>query len=599
MGVHGMVGLLVMLAAVLVPVTSHAASQWASGVIVKLRDTASMGGGSGAVAHPSALSFESKVRLASRLGALALRQQVPFVSHRATAFAAQVLRADHPIPLSEARAQAQRLRQDPEVEWAIPNEIEPAAAIGSSGDPGLFLQTWLQARDVGLRGVADIPKAWEAMATLTLTPPVVAVLDTGVLPHPDLSGRYWPGYDFVSVVEYARDGDGLDPDATDPGDWLTSQERSSNLPVYGDCEVHNSDWHGLAIAGMLAANTGNGQYGGGILAPLNGPVILPVRVAGNCGAEVSDIIEGMLWSAGIAYQGSPAVNPHPARIINLSFGGDGGCDDTGIRDVAWLYRQTIAALKEHGTLVIASAGNGNDQGALTTPTRPASCPGVLAVTALHEQGFKASYANLIDSSRYQGLAVDGGDVPQTPWETTGIYTTSNGSPQQADPAQYNMAYVAGTSFSAPTVAGVAALMLAVDPYLSVDELVNGLLSTALPHISAADAAAWGMPDLPTCVAGVAMQRCYCTTSTCGAGRLDAEGAIQYAQAQLAAHPHGTTAWQSGGSVDYFEPGRMQASSVTDPTVSQTGGGGGGALDSASLAVLALCLGLTLIGGGRR
>ncbi|HET8693192.1 MAG TPA: S8 family serine peptidase, partial [Aquabacterium sp.] len=527
-----------------------------------------------------------------------MRQGVPYATHRGTAFAAQVLRPERPISLDEARAQAQRLRRDPEVEWAIPNEIEPAASIGASGDPGMALQTWLQSRDVGLRGVADIPKAWEALSGMKLTPPVVAVLDSGVLPHPDLAGRYWPGYDFVSVVEYARDGDGSDADPTDPGDWLTSQERNANMPVYGDCDAHNSDWHGLAIAGMLGANTGNGLYGGGILAPLDGPVILPVRVAGSCGAEVSDIIEGMLWAAGIAYQGTPPLNPHPARIINLSFGGDGGCEDTGIRDVGWLYRQTVAALKARGTLLIASAGNGDDQGGKAVPTRPASCPGVLAVTALHEQGFKASYANLVDATRYQGLAVDGGDVPQTPWEITGIYTTSNGSTQAPDPAQYKMSLMAGTSFAAPTVAGVAALMLAVDPHLSVDELVNGLVSTALPHISAADATTLGMPDLPTCAAGVSMQRCYCTTTTCGAGRLDADGAIHYALAQLATHPTGTTSWLTGGSVDYFSPSRMQTSSVA-PQPGTGSSGGGGALDGASLAMMVLLMCWTLIGGGRR
>ena len=49
-------------------------------------------------------------------------------------------------------------------------------------------------------------------------PVVVAVLDTGITAHPDLLGRVLPGYDFVSDVDYANDGDGRDADPSDPGD---------------------------------------------------------------------------------------------------------------------------------------------------------------------------------------------------------------------------------------------------------------------------------------------------------------------------------------------------------------------------------------------
>lgn len=533
-----------------------------------------------------------------RLVSAALRHQVPFSSQRPTAFAAHVLRTDQPIPLSEAQAQADRLQQDPDVEWAIPNAIEKPASLVL--DPYYSVQAWLQSRDAGLRGVADIPKAWLKLANppQALSRVVVAVLDTGVLPHPDLEGRYLPGYDFVSVLEYARDGDGLDADATDPGSWLTEFERGQNKALYGDCEAHPSSWHGLAIAGMLAANTHNGIDGAGILAPLSGPVILPVRVAGICGAEVSDIVEGMLWAAGIPYQGSPKLNIHPARVVNLSFGGDGACVESGVRDTAWLYRRTVAALKARGTLVVASAGNGDENGASAVPTRPANCEGVLAVTALHEQGFKASYANLLDARRLSGLATVGGDVDSAVASRSGVWTTSNTGLQRVELTGYTMTDPVGTSFAAPMVAGVAAMMLAIDPYLSVDELVAGLTTSASPHISREDARDLGMPDLPNCVVGAEMGQCYCTASTCGSGRLDAEAAIDYAIAQLRDHPRGTTSVNLTPDTSFFTPTRVQVSG-TSSVGQPKGGSGGGALDPSSLAVLALMMWLTLIGGGRR
>ena len=45
------------------------------------------------------------------------------------------------------------------------------------------------------------------------------MLDTGITPHPEFDGQLLPGYDFVSNVDTARDGDGRDADPTDPGNW--------------------------------------------------------------------------------------------------------------------------------------------------------------------------------------------------------------------------------------------------------------------------------------------------------------------------------------------------------------------------------------------
>ena len=66
----------------------------------------------------------------------------------------------------------------------------------------------------------DATHAWDVT---TGTPTmVIAVVDSGIVPHPDLDGRVLPGYDFVSDLTDANDGNGRDADATDPGDWRTT-----------------------------------------------------------------------------------------------------------------------------------------------------------------------------------------------------------------------------------------------------------------------------------------------------------------------------------------------------------------------------------------
>ncbi len=70
---------------------------------------------------------------------------------------------------------------------------------------------------------------------------VVAVLDTGTLPHPDLSGKLLAGYDFISSTTISNDNDGRDSDATDAGDnvprassaWQFHADDGSHPPTAG------------------------------------------------------------------------------------------------------------------------------------------------------------------------------------------------------------------------------------------------------------------------------------------------------------------------------------------------------------------------------
>ena len=80
-------------------------------------------------------------------------------------------------------------------------------------------------------------------------------------------------------------------------------------------------------------------------------------------------------------------------------------------------------------------------------------------------------------------------------------------------------YKQGTSFAAPQAAGVASLMLAVNPSLSPRQLIERMKVGARPHVTVAGFPACGTPGV-----GV----CNCTTTTCGTGLLDARTSVQLA-----------------------------------------------------------------------
>ena len=584
------------------------AERLALGLIVKLKDTqVNSVVRLPASVRPSDTAQSQRLRMAAATN----RKRVGFLVQKPTAYGAHVIHQGHYTTVAEAEAEAAKLRLDPDVEWVVVNQMErPAAAGVPFSDTAATLATsayashkWMQRRvtlgaEAGVGpGVANFRKAWDTLnaSSVSLSPVVVAVLDTGKLSHADLdpvNGRMLPGYDFVSEVGFSRDGNGLDADPTDPGDYLLQSEIAANPSLYGsNCAAHDSSWHGTAVMSMLTPLADSAYMGPGALSMLPASIgkVLPVRIGGTCGALVSDIIEGMLWSAGVDYQGSPSRNPNPARVINLSFGGAGNCQTSDTRDV--LYRQTIATLRTKGALVVASAGNGDNSSGVNGyvgPTRPASCPGVMAVTALRYDGSKAAYANTVDGTQralgYYGLAVAGGDVlssslAQSLNLLTDIGATTARGVVLEDTVCANgfCAVTEGTSFAAPQVAAVAALVLSVAPSLTVDQLVGVLLDTATAH-----QAVGGAASCTTYTTSGLVPNCSCTSGTCGSGVLNADGALVSALTQA-----GTTVLAAPEvSASYFTPDRLAPSS-------KSGGGGGGATDDLSLwALLAAVLGLT-------
>lgn len=385
-----------------------------------------------------------------------------------------------------------RLRLHPDVASVTPNVRWQRAQAFTLPNDTLFAQQWHLQIPTGFASALNLPAAW-SVNTGANTAPIVAVVDGGVrFDHPDLAGHLLPGYDFVSELEIANDGSGRDADASDPGDWVTRAEALT--PAFEECDVSSSSWHGTAIAGQIAAASNNAL---GVAGVHWGAQVLPVRVAGKCGALLSDLLDGMRWAAGLPVAGVPA-NSQPARVINLSYGGSGPCDSA--------YQQTVNDVSAAGALVVVAAGN-----AAGPLTRPADCSGVVAVGAVRGDGAKTSYASYGPNV---ALAVPGGSGDSG--ADAGLLTTSNAG--RTVPAGHTYESLVGTSFAAPLVAGTAALMLSVQPGLTPADLTRLLRASVRAHTFQA--------SLANCSASAATQgACNCTSDTCGSGLLDAHLAL--------------------------------------------------------------------------
>lgn len=375
-----------------------------------------------------------------------------------TGLGSQIWQMDKRMTLVEATTLAKDLvAKDPDIDYAEPDRI--ATMQLTPNDTYFSISQWgLQPPPVGI----NVQSAWDRS---TGTGVVVAVVDTGYRPHFDLAANVISGYDFISDVSRANDGNGRDASPLDPGDAVAA----------GTCSLFpsgaSSTWHGTHVAGIVGAVANNGN---GVAGVAFGAKVQSVRALGRCGGYSSDIADAILWASGASVAGAPP-NPTPARVINLSLGAQGACGAT--------YASVVHAARSRGSVVVAAAGN-------STPAKdvsnfaPANCPGVMAIASINVNGAKANdsaYGSLI------ALAAPGVDILST-------FNTGN-----TTPATDSFDWRSGTSMASPHAAGVAALMLSANPALRVDDVAWKMISSTRPF--------------PVPCAG------------CGAGLLDATNAV--------------------------------------------------------------------------
>lgn len=387
---------------------------------------------------------------------------------RSTALDASVVTTSSELTPAQAQQYMNALSANSKVASVVPDMRRYATVDHTSetikiNDPKMNRMWSL----TGENGVSAL-EAWGTTRGKGVT---VAVLDSGITAHPDLDANVLPGYDFIAESAFSNDGNGRDSDPTDAGNWTVDNQ------CFTGSKASPSDWHGTHVAGTIAAIANNNE---GIAGVAPEAKIVPVRVLGACGGFDSDITDGIIWAAGGSVRGVPA-NQNPAQVINMSIGSEGTCTTP--------YRQAIAQANKRGSIVVVAAGNNNFD---ASKSSPGNCEDVINVGATDKNGKRSYFSNY--GSRVD-VSAPGGD--RRYWGG-GILSTLNAgktAPGKADYAEYQ-----GTSMAAPHVAGIVALMKAVDPKLTYAQTKKALQSTS--------------------------QGVECDQSACGSGIVNAARAVQ-------------------------------------------------------------------------
>jgi subtilisin family serine protease len=330
-------------------------------------------------------------------------------------------------------AELQRLRNDPNV-----ISIEPD--LGGSVIP---LSTALSNEaQIGLNGELIGLGAVQALG-YDGTGSTVAVVGTGVSPHPDLKDRIIEERCYCAFAN----GKGCCPNGAT--EQFGSGSARDDLP------------HETGVAGVIAGSGGIAPRG---IAP--GAKIVAIRVADATGyiAWTSQVISAVDWIA---------ASPLRVDAVNMSFAigflSNSACDGDNPALTA-----ALARVRARGTVLVAASGND----AATHGIRPPACiAGVLSVGAVYHTNLAS--ATLLGCT-------------DKPAEVDRVTCFSNSAAQLDLLAPgygvltafktFGVSSASGTSFSAPHVAGAVAVLRQVDPQLTPEAIEDLLESTGRPIV---------------------------------------------------------------------------------------------------------------------
>lgn len=200
--------------------------------------------------------------------------------------------------------------------------------------------------------------------------------------------------------------------------------------------IEDSLGHGTGVSGIIAGQTGNG-----------------IGIAGVSGVlDVSVLPLKIFWTSNYCYS-SDVINAidyaivQNADVINLSLGS---------LEPLQLEMEAVQRALNSGIVVVASSGNNGNQSTAGQYVYPASYEGVISVGAINENNNRAYFSNYNDKV---SLVAPGSNIKTT--YLNGAYTNYS-----------------GTSFAAPIISAIAAVIKGKNPEYTIQDIKNILESSA-------------------------------------------------------------------------------------------------------------------------
>lgn len=290
----------------------------------------------------------------------------------------------------------------------------------------------------------NVPAAWKKTRGENI---IVAVIDSGVdTNHEEFAGRIWKNKKEIRNNKKDDDGNGF---VDDTSGWNFAEDSPELTPASG---------HGTAVAGVIAAAKDNNTGVAGVAPRVT---VMPLIVATK---------EGKISSQDVAEAIEYAVD-NGADIINLSLGGRGFTTDFNPS-----FTPIIEKATKNNVLVVIAAGNGDVTGSLIgaaqgvnlnqNPKSPicnrkndSQTIGVASITSTGDRSRFSDYGDdCVDAAAIGENVV-----------TTMFYAL--------DENKLNYSANNGTSFSAPIVSGIAALVWSANPNLTAVEVREAILSS--------------------------------------------------------------------------------------------------------------------------
>jgi cell wall-associated protease len=320
-------------------------------------------------------------------------------------------------------------------QWALSNdgqkilrEIDDIHSETISADPNGPLM------DIGLKNVRARMKV-EAKRDM-----IVAVVDSGLdTQHEDIAKNI-----LVNTAECDGGKIPFRPTLDKDGNGYKGDCMGWNFTPGGDGDNQVDDdlGHGTHVAGIIAAEIGNGIGVAGVAPRIK---ILPIKVTGQ-----KDAANAMTNRAAKAILYAIKMK---ADVINFSLGWPISAD-------AEFLRQSFAEARKAGITIVAAAGNNTS----ASPVYPCSYEGVICVGAITLSGEVANFSN------YGGQV----DVMAPGEEILSLF------PKSMEPSLFSVKgydIKNGTSQAAPFVSAQAAILKALIPNITPDEIQARLIST--------------------------------------------------------------------------------------------------------------------------